>query len=191
LKAENKSSAMQYARQITGRGFLFALVVLSLFAALTGVSRAQIVAFGASNVAGEGVSPYQAWPEQLERLLREKGYQVNVANAGEAGDTTKDMLARLDSAIPAGTTVVILDYSGGFFNNRKVGISHDQGVADMKAIGARLRSRGIKIVPEMTVRMPENLRQPDNVHLTAEGHRQFAAKLLPWVIAALGTAHES
>jgi len=180
---------MQYARQITGRGFVFALVALCLFAVLTGVSRAQVIAFGASNVAGEGVSIDQAWPAQLERLLREKGYQVHVENEGEAGDTTKDMLDRLDSSIPAGTTVVILDYSGGFYNNRKFGIPYDKGVADMKAIGARLRSRGIKIVPEITLRMPENLKQSDHVHLTAEGHRQFAAKLLPWVIAALGNAN--
>jgi acyl-CoA thioesterase-1 len=191
LKAENKSSAMQYAPQIGRGGFLFALVVLGFFAIFTGVARAQIVAFGASNVSGEGVSADQAWPALLERLLRDKGYKVRVDNEGVAGDTTKDMLDRLDSAIPAGTTIVILDYSGGFFNNRKLGIPYEQGVADMKGIGNRLRARGIKIVPEMAVRMPENLRQADHVHLTAEGHRQFAAKLLPWVIAALGNAHES
>jgi acyl-CoA thioesterase-1 len=126
---------MQYARQITGS--LSAVVAVYLFAVFTGVSQAQVVAFGASNVAGEGVTPDQAWPAQLERLLQEKGYRVHVENEGVAGDTTKDMLQRLDSSIPAGTTVVILDYSGGFFNNRKLGIPHKQGVADMKAIGNR------------------------------------------------------
>jgi lysophospholipase L1-like esterase len=59
----------------------------------------------------------------------------------------------------------------------------------MKLIGARLRARGIKIVPEMTVRMPENLKQSDDIHLSPEGHRVFASKLLPWVIAALGGPH--
>ncbi len=180
---------MQLSRQITRRGLLSVFVGLCVFALLTGVSQAQVVAFGASNVAGAGVSIDEAWPAQLQRLLREKGYRVQVENEGVAGDTTKEMLERVDAAIPAGTTVVILDYSGGFFNNRNRGIPHEQGVADMKAIGDRLRSRGIKIIPEMANRMPTNLRQPDQIHLTAEGHRLFAAKLLPWVIAALSDAH--
>jgi hypothetical protein len=31
-------------------------------------------------------------------------------------------------------------------------------------------------------------RQSDGIHLTAEGHAQFAARILPQVVAALGSA---
>ena len=71
---------------------LLAILVLCAF---VGRSPAQIVAFGASNVAGAGVESGQAWPAQLEALLREKGYNVNVINAGITGDTTTHMLERV------------------------------------------------------------------------------------------------
>ncbi len=180
---------MLSARQVNSRALLPLCIGLSLFSLLIGTINAQVVAFGASNVSGAGIPPDQAWPAMLARLLQEKGYRVHVTNAGVAGDSTREMLARLDSSIPAGTTVVILDFSGGFFNNRKYNIPHEEGVSDMKAIVSRLKSRGIKVVPEMTSHMPTNLKQPDQIHLTPEGHRQFAAKLLPWVIAALGDSH--
>jgi hypothetical protein len=74
----------------------------------------DIVALGASQTAGRGnglhsggVSPEQAFPAQLESMLRARGYDARVTNAGIAGDTTDGMLARLDSSVPAGTKLVI------------------------------------------------------------------------------------
>jgi hypothetical protein len=80
-------------------------------------AQAQVVAIGASNVSGLGVSSSDAFPAQLETMLREKGYSVRVINAGVPGDGTQQMLARFDSAIPGGTRVVILDVGGGLWNN--------------------------------------------------------------------------
>jgi acyl-CoA thioesterase-1 len=88
---------------------------------LTGSARAQIVAFGASNVAGRGVDSSEAFPAQLERMLATKGYNVHVANAGISGDTNAGMLARLDQAIPDGTRIVLLDTIGGTYNARRLG----------------------------------------------------------------------
>jgi acyl-CoA thioesterase I len=153
--------------------------------AFSHVTEAQIVAFGASNVAGRGVSPDQAWPAQLEGLLKAKGYNVQVKNAGISGDTTARMLQRIDSAVPPGTKIVILDMAGGFFNNSRSGVSRPQGEADMKAIEARLKGRGITILPELTSELPITYKQPDRIHLTAEGHRVFAEQLLPRVIRVL------
>jgi lysophospholipase L1-like esterase len=51
------------------------LIAFLVLCALVGRSPAQIVAFGASNVAGAGVESGEAWPAQLEALLREKGLQ--------------------------------------------------------------------------------------------------------------------
>jgi lysophospholipase L1-like esterase len=59
----------------------------------------------------------------------------------------------------------------------------------MNAILARIKSRGITIVPELTSTIPTNYKQPDRIHLTAEGHRLFAEQLLPKVISALGGSH--
>lgn len=59
------------------RGFVLCLVALVVAAAGFGfanTAQAQIVALGASNVAGRGVSPSDAFPAQLERMLAGKGY---------------------------------------------------------------------------------------------------------------------
>src|ERR1700761_2900648 len=73
---------------------------------------ATVVALGASNTFGKGVSRGQAYPAQLEALLRAKGLNVRVINAGINGDTTGGMLARLDRVVPKGTSVVILQPGG-------------------------------------------------------------------------------
>ena len=79
-----------------------------------------IVAIGASNVAGKGVSGSQAWPAQLEGMLRAQGYDVRIKNEGKSGDTTAGMLHRLVFAVPSTTKIVILDMFGGYYNNRKL-----------------------------------------------------------------------
>jgi len=102
-----------------------------------------IVAIGASNVAGKGVSGSQAWPAQLEGMLRAQGYDVRIKNEGKSGDTTAGMLHRVVFAVPSTTKIVILDMFGGYYNNRKLtAASRARGPADMHEIEARLRSRG-------------------------------------------------
>jgi len=160
------------------------VVWLLFLLALTGAARGQVVAFGASNVEGKGVMPSESYPAQLEGMLRAKGLNVRVTNAGVSGNTSLDMLTRLDSAIPPGTKVVILDASGEFFNNARHGISKQQGQADWAVMASRLRARGIVVIPESTQDLPMSVRQAD-MHLTPEGHRVVAARLLNRVMAAL------
>jgi len=49
---------------------------------------AQVVCLGASNTAGTGVFQREAYPAQLEVMLRVKHCSGRVANAGVSGDTT-------------------------------------------------------------------------------------------------------
>jgi hypothetical protein len=80
---------------------------------------AQIVALGASDVAGWfGVLHHQTWPTQLEEMLKANGYNVYVKNAGKPGDTPWGLLHRLDSAVPSGTKIVILAKEGLYGNNQ-------------------------------------------------------------------------
>jgi acyl-CoA thioesterase-1 len=117
------------------RRFLFVAVP-----GITGAANAQVVALGASNVAGRGVGSAEAFPAQLEQMLSAKGLNVHVTNAGISGDTNEGMHGRVDSAVPEGTKVVILDMSGGTFNARRKNLG-DQ-TAQLAAISARLRARG-------------------------------------------------
>ena len=112
---------------------------------LAGIAQAQIVALGASNVAGRGVSSSEAFPAQLARMLSAKGYNVHVANAGISGDTNSGMLGRLTQAVPDGTRIVLLGTIGGTFNARRQG-QGDQKV-EFASIVAQLRGRGIRIIP--------------------------------------------
>jgi acyl-CoA thioesterase-1 len=147
-------------------------------------AQAQIVAFGASNVAGKGVGSSEAFPAQLERLLAAKGYNVHVINAGISGDTNAAMLARLDQAIPDGTKIVLLGTLGGSYNARRLGQGDQK--AEYAAIVSRLRSRGIKIIPVTAGGVTQSDMQADRTHLNGDGHARLAARLLPAVVRALG-----
>src|ERR1700740_1479934 len=97
-----------------------------------------IVALGASNTYGKGVARNQAYPAQLEAILRAKGSNVRVVNAGINGDTTEGMLERLDRAVPNGTSAVILQPGG---NDRRKG--RPDRTADIQS---RLGARGIPVL---------------------------------------------
>ncbi len=97
-----------------------------------------MVALGASNTYGKGVARSEAYPAQLEKILRAKGLNVRVINAGVNGEKTASMLSRLDRAVPKGTNVVILQPGG---NDRRKGGTDVTG-----EIRSRLGARGIKVV---------------------------------------------
>jgi acyl-CoA thioesterase-1 len=92
-------------RRRNARVFVFAFASL-IFASINAAS-AQIVALGHSAVRGN-VSESEMWPAVLEGLLHARGSQVHVANAGVWGETTGETLARVSSAVPEGTRIVIL-----------------------------------------------------------------------------------
>jgi acyl-CoA thioesterase-1 len=161
-----------------------ALVILLL--GLGATAHAQIVAFGASNISGWNVAASEAIPAQLQSMLREKGYSVTVRNAGIYGNTTTQMRARMDSDIPQGTTIVILDTSGGAYNDNRLGVSREQGEADLAAIKARLADRHITVIAISGTEVAPQYHQQDGIHLTPEGHRIAASNVLPEVMQALG-----
>jgi acyl-CoA thioesterase I len=173
-------------RSIGFRCSLMPALATALLLAGSHIAQAQVVAFGASNVQGHGVRPSEAYPAQLEAMLRARGVKVRVKNAGIYGDTSAHMLARLDSAIPGGTRVVILDSSGEFLNDYVHGVSRQQGQANLAQMVSRLQGRGITVIQESTQDLPMSERQADRTHLTPEGHRVVAARLVDQVARALG-----
>jgi acyl-CoA thioesterase-1 len=139
---------------------------------------ATVVALGASNTFGKGVSRDQAYPAQLEALLRAKGFNARVVNAGINGDTTGGMLARLDRVVPKGTSVVILQPGG---NDRRK-LAPDR----TSEIQARLTAMGIKVVMLPNGMLSGKPHQPDGQHLTPEGYHMLAEELAGQVAGALG-----
>ena len=157
---------------------------------LSVAAHAQIVALGASDVAGWfGVWDGQTWPAQLEEMLKAKGYNVQVRNAGKPGDTPSGLLHRLDSAVPSGTKIVILAKEG-LYNNAH--LSQLIGDTVMNRVETKLKSRGITIIPANAGVVLQNPRlSADDVHLNAAGHKELATRLLPLVIRALGSPSPS
>lgn len=163
------------------QGFRKIPVAIFLLFALMGSASAQIVALGASNTQGRGVGPSESYPAQLQAMLQARGSGLRVTNAGVNGDTTSGMLARLSSAVPEGTKIVILQFGGNDFRRNN---SPDIRQANIASIQQQLRKRGIRLVQaDGLVRsaMAAGLVQSDHVHLTAEGYRRVAAQLLPSV----------
>ncbi len=162
------------------RGILCGAFCLAMSDGPTVAASATVVALGASHTAGKGLSRSQAFPAQLESMLRANGHDVRVVNAGISGDTTGGMLGRLERATPAGTRVVILQPGGN--DARKGG---DRG-ANIAEIERRLGARGIPVIMLENGSFHGLPKQPDGQHLTPEGYHAIAERLLPQVTSALG-----
>src|ERR1700756_4322517 len=144
-------------------------------------SQAQIVALGASVVQGHGVAAGEAFPSQLEAMLRAKGKSYSVSNQGVYGDTTSGVLSRLDSAVPQGTRIVILLIGG---NDVRRGGTTEQARAGVNEIVARLKARNIRVIsanPYYRAARGKGMVLPDGIHLTAVGQRYLASQLLPLI----------
>jgi acyl-CoA thioesterase-1 len=163
------------------RAIFFVLVFFVGQFVWTAPSHAQIVALGASVVQGYGVSSGQAFPEQLEAMLRAKGKPYTVSNKGIYGDTTAGVLARLDSAVPQGTRIVILLIGG---NDVRRGASVEDAKRGVNDIIARLQARKIRVInasPYYLAARNKGMVNSDKIHLNAEGQRYMAAQLLPLI----------
>lgn len=143
---------------------------------------ATIVALGASNTFGKGVARNQAYPAQLEALLRARGHDARVVNAGVNGETTGAMLRRLDQVVPKGTSVVILQPGG---NDRRKGTEADRA-ASIAEIQSQLKGRGIRLIMLENNMLHGLPHQPDGQHLTPEGYRMLAESLAAQVASAIG-----
>jgi acyl-CoA thioesterase-1 len=141
----------------------------------------RIVAIGASNTHGWYVGNQGAYPAQLQALLRAKGIDAQVTNAGVPFDTTAMMLRRIDNDVPNGTELVILQPGG---NDLRFLGSKQQRAANIAEMERRLRARSIKLVL-YDDEIPLRYYTIDFIHLTREGHAMIAAALLPRVIALI------
>ena len=144
----------------------------------TSAHAATVVALGASNTYGKGVARNQAFPAQLEAILRAKGLNVRIINAGINGDTTEGMLRRMDGVVSKGVSAVILQPGG---NDRR------KGSPDRTAeIQSRLSARGVSVIMVPNSALHGLPHQPDGQHLTPEGYHMLAESLAAQVAGVIG-----
>lgn len=198
---------------------LYSLISMALMVFLVpGISSAQtgeikIVAFGTSFTAGtSGSNPssfWDAYPRKLEKLLKAKGEQVGIRNAGVAGHTTRDLMRRLDNDVPEGTQIVI--FEPAFGNDKDANIEKRETFQNIDAILSRLVQRDIQVLlishwkdnntpPPIKNRLTSissrhgmpyhestwNSPAPDGHHPSAAEHDRIAERMLPPVMELIG-----
>ena len=109
----------------------------------SGKTPLEVVAFGDSLSAGYGVGPGESFPEQLQKALRGKGYDVDVANAGVSGDTTTGGLARVEWSVPESADLVIVELGA---NDALRGVSPEIAAKNLDLILQKLKTRGQAIL---------------------------------------------
>jgi acyl-CoA thioesterase-1 len=162
--------------------FVRALMLAAVLAVAVPVEAAalNIVAIGASNTSGFGVGEQNAYPAQLQALLRKKGIDAHVTNAGVLGDVTAGMLGRLDAAVPKGTDIVILQPGANdlrFFGTKQA------RAANIAAMVQRVRARGIRVIVYDPDKIPADFYQWDGIHFNAAAHARIAATLAAQIAA--------
>ena len=103
----------------------------------------KIVAFGDSLLAGFGLRANESFPAQLENVLKKRGHEVDVTNAGVSGDTTAGGLSRLDWSIPDGTNAVILVLGA---NDMLRGMEPELARKNLSEMIKRLKDRKIEVL---------------------------------------------
>jgi acyl-CoA thioesterase-1 len=183
-----KERLMAAIKDLPSAGWLMILALRALVMAAALVACApleaaalNVVAIGASNTSGWGVGAQSAYPAQLQALLRKKGINANVANAGVPGDVTSGMLSRLDAAVPKGTDIVILQPGA---NDLRFFGTKERRAANIAAMVKLMRARGIRVIVYDPEKIPADFYQWDGIHFNAAAHAKIAATLAAQIAAS-------
>jgi acyl-CoA thioesterase-1 len=132
---------------------LLQFFVLSALVALPSVALANqnavsgrplaVVGFGDSLMSGFQLPIQDSFTAQLEKALKDKGFNVTITNAGVAGETTTDGVSRLDWSVPQGTDLVILEFGA---NDALRGIDPAISEKNLSDILEKLKQRNVQVI---------------------------------------------
>ena len=103
----------------------------------------KLVVLGDSLSAGLGLSASDAFPAKLQKSLKDKGINVEIANAGVSGDTASGGRDRLDWSVPDGTQAVVVELGA---NDALRGTDPAVTRAALSDILTRLKARNIAVM---------------------------------------------
>jgi len=129
-----------------GWALAFLQAVALLFAQPAFAKNKLVLAFGDSLTAGYGLKPNDSFPAQLQAALIRGGIPARVHNAGVSGDTSaagRGRLAFVLAGLKAKPDLVILELGA---NDMLRGLKPDQTRANLDAILAELKKRGIPVI---------------------------------------------
>lgn len=124
--------------------FLFILVIILTSPSLA-ITKApiKILIIGDSLTEGYGVTKEEAYPYQVEVLLKKKGKNVKVINAGSSGSTTASASSRLKWHIRSKPHILILSLGA---NDGLRGIKVKSTKKNLSRVISLASSHGIKVL---------------------------------------------
>jgi acyl-CoA thioesterase I len=122
---------------------LFGTLIWATSAAFSMADAIKIVGFGDSLMAGYQLETGQGFPAQLQKALKDQGFDVEITDAGVSGDTTSGGLARLDWSVPDGADMVILELGA---NDALRGVDPKQTEANLRAMIEKLKAKNVAII---------------------------------------------
>jgi|GEM_PF-653405 len=109
----------------------------------TSSTKNTIVFLGDSITAGYGIEDNQAFPNLINEYWKENNISFKAQNEGISGDTTTDVLSRLDSVLTDDVYMVFLEIGANdAFAKTDIGVVRD----NIKTIIKRIQDRQIKVV---------------------------------------------
>jgi len=103
----------------------------------------EITVFGTSFSYGQDVNRNEAYSVKLQEKLQANGINVKVLNFSVSGDTTLDLLGRIDR-IPKDTKIVIFEYAIG--NDQRAGIKREITEQNAAAVIKKLLGADKKVL---------------------------------------------
>lgn len=145
-------------------------------------SRPKIVVLGDSLTAGLGLSQSEAYPALIEQKLHGAGFNWDVVNAGESGDTSAAGLARADWALDQPNVRILVLELGA--NDGLRGLPVDEMKKNLGAIIERARARHVAVLLA-GMEAPPNF-GPDYTVSFRQAYRdlakQYKVALLPFLL---------
>lgn len=164
--------------------FLFcSLSPAALYAADT---RPVIVAFGDSLTAGYGLAPGESFPDDVQKLLDQRGLRYRVVNQGISGDTTSGGAVRVKQAQQLKPAVVIVELGA---NDGLRGLPLTATRANLAAIIDEFRKSGARVLLA-GITLPRNY-GPDYIQGFEKIYRDLAREkhvtLIPFLLEGVAT----
>ena len=147
--------------------------------------RPAIVAFGDSLSEGHGVGDGESFPDRLQEMLDEAGYQYRVVNAGISGDTTSGGVSRAGTITRMEPAMVILELGG---NDGLRGLpiettraNLDEMIRVLKDSGATVVLAGMTLPPNYG---PDYIGQFEKVY--DDLAKEYDLPLIPFLLEGVG-----
>ena len=153
----------------------------------------RVVVLGDSLTAGLGLPPEEAYPSLLQARLRDRGWSVDVINAGVSGDTSAGGLRRLDWSLDPSTRVLIVALGG---NDGLRGLPSDALRINLGTIIERTQARRVTVILA-GMEAPPNLSRPYSTafrQVYRDLADQYHVALLPFLldgVAGVGSLNQA